>query len=208
MHKVSTPGDRADLAQQIPEVMTQLEMAMPITWNTTVIHIFTFHTLDILKRAGPYNVANILDIERYHTLFKSFARAKKHVMASIHNHYILHEAAQSARLDEDMIWTDAPARSTFAGHAARQDSEDKRDRLCEPLGEKDQGHLTPEEFQQVQTLWADNYATYQGLHQKFNRSCRARPALREAGLSEWKPVLSPLSEEEKKWQRMEPITEV
>ena len=209
MHKVSTPGDREEIACQIPELMTKLEMAMPIGWNSTVIHIFTFHTLEIMTRAGPYHAANILDIERYHTKFKTFARAKKHVMTSINNHFLLHEAAQTARMDADMIWTDCPAHSTFAGHAARLDSEDKSDRVCTPKGQATAGHLNDEEFQQVQTLWADNYEVYHALHQKFNRFCRnARGAARPANISEWNPMYSPLSEKETKWQKMVPITKV
>jgi hypothetical protein len=208
MHKVSTPGDREDLGRQIPEVMTKLEMAMPIAWNSTVIHIFTFHTLDILTRAGPYHVANILDIERYHTLFKSFARAKNHIMASINNHFLLHEAVQSSRMNENMTWTDAPARSTFAGHAARLDSENKSDRLCNPIGGSAAGDLTPEEFQQVQTLWADNYAVYNGLHKKFNHFFRRVPAARRPSLSVWRPERISLSDEETNWQKMESTVKV
>ena len=89
MRKVSTPGDRAYLEENIPVVMTKLEMMMPIDWNTTVIHLFTNHTIDTIKALGPFNAANILDIERFHTLFKSLARGKENVMASIKNHYLL-----------------------------------------------------------------------------------------------------------------------
>jgi len=209
MHKVSTPGDRRDLAREIPVATTKLEMAMPIAWNTSVMHIFVFHTLDIMKRAGPFHVANILSIERYHTLFKTFARSKKHVMASINNHFQLHDAAQHSRMNENMTWTHAPARSTFAGHAARLKSDDKSDRLCDPVGRGTAGDLTAEELQQVQTLWADHYPVYHKLHQKFNRFCRnVRGPLRPDGLSEWRPIRPPLSNEEQAWQKMKSTVKV
>jgi hypothetical protein len=122
MRKVSTPGDRAYLVDSIPVVMTKLEILMPIDWNTTVIHIFTHHTVDIIKALGPFNAANILDIERFHTLFKSLARGRENVMASIKNHYLLLEVALSARMNEDLDWTTLPAKSTPAGYAGRLDS--------------------------------------------------------------------------------------
>ena len=91
MRKVSTPGDRAYLVEAIPVVMTKLEMMMPIDWNTTVVHLFTFHTVDTITAVGPFNAANILDIERFYTLFKSLARGRENVVASIKNHYLLLE---------------------------------------------------------------------------------------------------------------------
>ena len=180
---------------------------MPITWNSTVIHIFTFHTVEILMSAGPYHVANILDIERFHTLFKSFARGKKHIMTSIHNHFALHEATQSARLDQDRVWTTDAAGSTFAGHAARLASADKTDHVCAPKDKGVGGVLTLEELQQVQTQWADMFPVYHGLHRKYNRYCNRRAiANRPSTIAEW--IHPSISSEEKKWQAMTPEIKV
>lgn len=206
MFKVSTPGDRELIDLQLPRIMTKLEMIMPINWNTIVVHIFTYHTLETLLAAGPYNVANILDIERFHTLFKTLARGKKFVMASIKNHYLLLEASLFARLDLDHDWTRAPPKSTYAGHAARQGSEDKRDRLCTPLGKAKVTELQPEEYKQIQTLWADHYATYNELHRMFNRWQRGRGRARsDVPMSQWSCGLSP---EQKAWQAMTPVIKV
>ena len=60
--KVSTPGDRMHVAERLPKLMTEIERVMPIDWNTIVIHIYVFHTLDILCKLGPFSAANILDI--------------------------------------------------------------------------------------------------------------------------------------------------
>ena len=149
MRKVGTPGGRAYLMEWIPVVMTKLETLMPIDWNTTVVHISTQHTVDIIMALGPFHAANILDIERFHTLFKSLARGKENVMASIKNHYLLLEVSLSARMNEDMDWTSLPAKSTPAGYAGRLDSEDKDDRMCQPFSKATNGILLPEELKQV-----------------------------------------------------------
>ena len=214
MRKVSTPGDRAYLVDSIPVVMTKLEILMPIDWNTTVVHIFTHHTVDIIKALGPFNAANILDIERFHTLFKSLARGRENVMASIKNHYLLLEVALSARMNEDLDWTTLPAKSTPARYAGRLDSEDKDDRMCQPFGKAASETLLPDELQQVQTLWADSYPVYFNLHKRYNawkkKRARSNGGQRCPTIETWTPAVreisagsfEPLSPEEKVWQQM------
>jgi len=87
MHKASTPGDRQYLAKHIPIVMTKLEMKMPMGWNTSVVHIFVFHTVAILTAAGPFRTSNMLDVERFHTQFRKLARGRRNTMSSIVAHY-------------------------------------------------------------------------------------------------------------------------
>jgi hypothetical protein len=121
MRKVSTPGDRASLKARIPVVMTELEIKMPVTWCTTVMHLFVFHTLAVLKSCGPFSVSNMLDIERFHTVFKKLARGTKSTMASIKAHYKLLLGSLANRLDSSMDWTTKAAISTVPGqvHSAR-----------------------------------------------------------------------------------------
>ena len=206
MFKVSTPADRNIIDQQLPRIMTRLEILMPINWNTIVIHIFTYHTLETVLAAGPYKVANILDIERFHTQFKKMARGKKYVMASIKNHYLLLEASLFARMDMDHQWTRAPPKSTYAGHAARQGSEVKSDLQCSPLGKARQHKLTPDEYKQIQTLWADHYPVYNDLHKMFNRWVRIKPSKRRHDdIADWSPGLT---QTQAKWQQMKPAIKV
>ena len=87
MYKASVPADRKYLSKHIPIVMTKLEMKMPLTWNTTVVHIFVFHTVATLTATGPFRSSNMFDIERFHTEFKKLVRAKKDAMQSIVNNY-------------------------------------------------------------------------------------------------------------------------
>lgn len=208
MYKVSTPGDREMIAKELPEVMTRLEMMMPTNWSTVVMHILCFHGLEIIESAGPFVASNILDIERFHTLFKKLARGTTNVMMSIRNHHLLMEAALAARMDDDMCWTTEPLASTVAGYAARLDSSDRADRVCRGLGAPTNHALSADAFKQIQTLWADEYPEYKDLHKQFNRANRKRPREKKMGdVSEWVPHQA-LGAEHKRWQTMKPATEV
>ena len=169
MYKVSTPGDREYIARRLPTIMTQLETRMPLNWNSTVLHLFTFHTISTIEKAGPYIACNILDMERFHTLFKGLTRGTKNVIASIRSHFLLLEVSLAARLDEDMTWTCMPASSTLAVLSARLASQDRADRLYDVSGSGDHSILSASEFQMVQTLWADENPVYKDLHRRFNR---------------------------------------
>ena len=182
--------------------MTKLEMMMPIDWNTKVIHLFTNHTIDTIKALGPFNAANILDIERFHTLFKSLARGKENVMASIKNHYLLLEVSLSARMSAEVDWTSLPAKSTPAGYAGRLDK-DKADRMCQPFGKVTCTTLTSDEYRLVQTLWADSYPIYKNLHKRYNVWVRQnRSSKNRQSLDKWLPRTAALTNEEKNWQQM------
>jgi hypothetical protein len=211
MHKVSTPGDRQHMAAEIPVVMTELEMALPLHWNTTVLHIFTFHTVELLEAAGPFIEQNLLDIERYHTLFKSLARGKTNIMCSIKNHYEIYEACQQNRLlEDDVEWTAAPRASTVAGLAAKPDSALKDERCVSTVGAGTQGVLSDADFLQVQALWALQYPAYADLLKRYNKYTRNNVCRGHAvvPLSQWQPVTHPLSDEDKKWQGMTGDTKV
>jgi hypothetical protein len=65
MFKASTPGDRKFILHELPVLMTELEMALPLTWNTAVIHIFTFHSVLIEMLAGPFCVSNMFKVSTH-----------------------------------------------------------------------------------------------------------------------------------------------
>jgi hypothetical protein len=50
--KVSTPGDREKVAHKLPRMMTRLEMMIPITWNSAVMHILLYQTLETITDCG------------------------------------------------------------------------------------------------------------------------------------------------------------
>jgi hypothetical protein len=203
MHKVSTPGDRAELLQSLAAVLTRLEIMLPITWNSTVIHILVCRTLAVIIEYGPYVVNNILDVERFHTLFKDMARGTRNVMKSILNHFLLLEAALANRLDPNVRvdWIREAPKGTVAGYAARLDSEDRQDRMWSPKGATTNYTVPVEDRQMLRTLWADNYSEYKAFHQKFNRTVRkARGKCKGLPIEGWKS--SKITREEQKWQMM------
>ena len=201
MYKTSTPGDRAAIRVRLPAVLTSLEIKMPINWCTMVMHILGDHCLDQFEAAGPFVVSNLLDIENFHTLYKSLARGSTDVMKSINNHYSLLEASIAARLGDDIEWTTAPTVSSVAGLSARFDSQDRADRFCRPLGKDTDCTLTDAAYQQVQTLWADEFPEYAAFHRRFNSARRRRVTGIYANISVWSShtAVSPL---ERQWARM------
>jgi hypothetical protein len=62
MHKASTSGDRKFILHELPVLMTQLEIDLPQTWNTVVVHLYTFHTILIMLLAGPFCVNNMFKV--------------------------------------------------------------------------------------------------------------------------------------------------
>jgi hypothetical protein len=209
MHKVCLPDERIWVYKTLPILMTKLEIAMPTIWNTFVVHLFVFHTVAILEAAGPYCECNMLDVERFHTRFKSFARGTN-VMASIKTNFEIMEASQQNRLMEDMEWTAPAQRSSAAGLAARADSANKKDRCVEPKGASTKEVLNPVDLLQVQDLWSIEVPAYDRFRDRFasynrNRSINSRTAT----IAEWAETRKiRFSAEEKLWQTMSPTVEV
>jgi hypothetical protein len=81
MKKASTPGDRKFALREIPLLMTQLEMAMPQTWNTTVAHLYTFHSVLLLTMAGPFCVSNMFKVATHAHPTTTFDRACTHTFS-------------------------------------------------------------------------------------------------------------------------------
>jgi hypothetical protein len=74
MKKASTPGDRKYALREIPQLMTELEIALPQTWNTTVVHLYTFHSVLLLMMAGPFCVSNMFKVTTHtHPFNTSFS---------------------------------------------------------------------------------------------------------------------------------------
>ena len=204
MHKVSTPMDRQYLRKHLPIVMTKIEMALPLTWNTTVVHIFVFHTLSILESAGPFCSSNMLDIERFHTQFKKLAKGTRNIMASINNHYGILEASLLNRATAEMTWTTPARRSSIAGVAEKADSALRTDRCVRPLGASVKSKLTPEEFILLQDLWSIEEKGYDKFRDRFATFNRRRPNSKKvSNINDWKSSRKNIiSDQEKIWQTM------
>jgi len=150
----------------------------------------------------------MLDVERFHTLFKSFARGTN-VMASIRVNYEIMEASQQNRLVENMEWTTTPRRSSAAGLAARADSADKKDRCVETGGAAKEGVLSPEDLLQVQDLWAIEDAGYDSFRDRFAAHNRRRTVNNQtATIADWEETRKiKFSDNEKLWQTMSSVVQ-
>jgi hypothetical protein len=187
-------------------------MMLPINWCTFVMHVFGYHNLDQFLAAGPFNVSNLMDIERFHTRYKGMARGTTDVMVSINNAFSLREASTSARLEDDINWTTAPTASSVAGLCSRLDSSDRSDRVWTAKGVETSFTLSPEAYQQVQTLWADHYPVYADFHRAFNRVRRRRNTGQYANIESWTPKPGKHApadiESWRPWANMTPVVKV
>ena len=149
----------------------------------------------------------MLDIERFQTVFKNLARGKKHIMASIRNHYLLLETSlsnrftrincmnlvcnirlsTSFRLKGGVEWNKSARSSTLAGFAAKADSADKHDAMITPLGAAKNTQLTMTELRSVSASHIHIYrraANVTWLCNRF-RTCgvQAAPSSRSSSAS-------------------------
>ena len=154
MRKVSTPGDRQYVEDHLPSVLTRCEMCLPLSWNTSVVHLYQCVAVATVKAVGPYPVNNMLDNERYHTVFRRRAGATFNVMAAIKHQAEIAEAVNTFNTDDRSV---RPAtsilRSSAAGLQVRPDSKDKRDRVTRPLGKPKKATVTEQELVQLNSLW-------------------------------------------------------
>jgi hypothetical protein len=157
MRKVSTPGDRQNIKENLPNILASLEIELPLSWNTSVIHIFACQTVRLLEEWGPFCEMSMLDFERYHTKFKNMARSSKDLMTSISNTYKYKEACADKRhlmSIEDQQMLSRPHRSTTQGLHAQHASSDKADRCTRVLGRGHGERLTDAELDYVNKLWS------------------------------------------------------
>ena len=116
--KSSTPGDRAILRRDLPITFTRLELALPVYTQTMVVHYLVFHAVEHLEETGPFHVSNMLDMERFQTVLKRCAKAKKNTMASVVNNYSLLQSALNIRLTTPSDW-DWAVRNSYASRTKK-----------------------------------------------------------------------------------------
>ena len=147
---------------------------LPVYVNTMVMHILAFETVAQLEETGPFPVAMMLDIERFQTVFKRCCRGTKNAMMSILNHYMLLDIALSNRLQHDQTWTAKPPRSTAAGHAAREGSTKRKDRLWAAKGKGVAMELEDVEMKEVEGLWCSHDDAFAAFLLRFREARRRR----------------------------------
>ena len=213
MYKSSTPGNRATVRRELPEVWCRLELALPLYLQTMVAHYCVHHAVDSLEETGPFHVANMLDMERFQTVFKGCAKAKKNVMKSIVNNYLLLEVSLDTRLTSSaFVWTTKPAGSSTAAYLKKSDGANRMDRLYTVKGKVSSRKLGATLFGGLLKLWRAHNTDYDRLVTKFENAQRnnrkhKRTHLTLNSIAEWKPkpLLTP---EEQQWASMLPHVKV
>jgi len=74
------------LEADIISVLSSLEIALPLNWNSCVRH-HLLHLVDFIRRCGPFKTHSMAAFERAHVVFKKLVRQQTHVMKSIAGNY-------------------------------------------------------------------------------------------------------------------------
>ena len=167
MRKSSIPRDRAILRKELPVAFTRLELALPVYIQTAVVHYLVYHAVDHLEETGPFHVTNMLDTERFQTVFKSCAKGKKHMMQSIVNNYQLLQSSLNSRLQSTDDWAVRPCESSTAAYLHQADSADRADRFYTPKGASSSRRLADDVFVALLKLWRIHSPDYSALVERF-----------------------------------------
>ena len=212
LRKSSTAGDRQTLRKELAAAVTRLELALPVYVQTTVMHWLVFHVTNMLEATGPFHVSNQLDMERFQVVLKGCARAKKNVMQSIVNNYLLLEVSLNNRLTSSWDWTVSPAGSSTAAYLQQPDSANRKDRCWNEKGKQRSFTLDDEVFEEVLKLWQLQETVYEELHTRFEveqRSFRGhKRRYRVSSIAHWRPYRLQLTAEELRWTNMTPHAKV
>ena len=155
--------------QELVRVLSDLEIILPLCWNSNVIHVL-LHLCKFIKACGPFHTHSMLSFERWHTVFKKLIRSTHHIMASIRNHYAMYWSTniwQSESMLGDQ-WLSHPYRSTTT---SRVDND--YDDIVFHMGKRQRRGALPigngEAFVQVQDQWAVVHKDYDELRDRYRR---------------------------------------
>jgi len=77
--KKHTDASLDALETRLAKTLQDLEVLMPMFWNTIARHILT-HLCDFIRRCGPFKAHNMLCFERWHVTFKNLCRGRKNIL--------------------------------------------------------------------------------------------------------------------------------
>jgi hypothetical protein len=83
---VKTAVDAQAVHERLVEVLTELEIALPIFWCTMTRHIL-LHMQYFVKMFGSFRCWNMLPVERFHVLLKSMMCSTKSLFVGLDNSY-------------------------------------------------------------------------------------------------------------------------
>ena len=117
MSKCLPPQQHKPLHEKIATSLAELEIRLPLFWDTMTRHQL-LHAIDAILDHGAFWAIHMLNEERMHISIRKWATNQKHILGSISTNYNLHDNSQTHwRIEEDpeLKWTNEPRKSTFAG---------------------------------------------------------------------------------------------
>ena len=169
--------------------MAELEMALPMYWNTLAKHLLYCRLPKQMELWGRMWAHNMLVFERMHVLLKGMVRSGKNMAASVANSYGAYCVSQSKnRFNKDLEWANDAKMSSLS---------------CRPEINPSKGIVTPQgikcdkktllsdlQYAQLITLWGTKVPGFKSLITRYLSSCGSDADTREGFLCNmhtWKP---------------------
>ena len=157
-----------DLQAELVRVLAELEVLLPLCWNTDVRHKM-LHMVENIRRYGPHHCQSMFFFERWHKILRKFACSNHHLMSSIGNRCDMYMCANEWQLPSagGDTWILHPHQSTFFGK--QEHNYDAIDGLkmgtCKLVRNLTSNHGG--EFAQVQDVWAILFRQYDALRDRY-----------------------------------------
>jgi hypothetical protein len=196
--KSHTASSLTRLQNRLVQTLTQLEIRLPVAFNSQVAHVL-LHLTTFIRRCGPFKDHNMLVFERWQTVFKKLARGTKNLHSSIENHYTKIFNANLWRCPSQGGDVDSVPgfRSTVMG--AKEI--DYTDRVWKVRSAETDTMLDEDTYNQLQDLWAIENRTYDRMRDRYRTSVHDRRAQLPP---DWDGGRRALTEEEKTFLTMTP----
>jgi hypothetical protein len=98
---VKTAAQAAVAHVQMVDILTELEIKLPLYWCTITRHIL-LHMQYFVETFGSFRCWNMLPIERFHVLLKSMMNSTKKMLVSLDNSYQRYIISQEANVSDDV----------------------------------------------------------------------------------------------------------
>ena len=169
--------------------MTELEILLPMYWNTLAKHLIPCRLYEQTKLWGRMWAHNMLVFERMHVLLKGMVRSGKNMTASVSNTYGMYSVSQNKhRFDPNQVWANEAKSSSLSCRPLVYPEQ----REAVPLGIKSakQNTLPSHLYAQLLSLWATKKPMFNRLLLRYLNDCARNGKTKEENLFEmhtWAP---------------------
>jgi hypothetical protein len=150
--------------------MTELEIALPMYWNTLAKHLIPCRLYEQMDLWGRMWAHNMLVFERMHVLLKGMVRSGKNMTASVAHTYGMYSVSQSKqRFNSEVSWANEAKSSSLSCRPLV--GPECRNTI--PLGIKSARtiRLPDRVYAQLLNLWGTRNPAFLALKIKYLKSC-------------------------------------